>query len=101
MKTVCRRISGILIGVLLLTGIQQKAHAQDITVSYQTFYDELSPYGQWVNDEEYGNVWVRTEDEDFRPYSTRGHWVMTDNGNMWVSDAPWGWAAYHYGRWTY
>jgi len=26
---------------------------------------------------------------------------MTEYGNMWVSDAPYGWATYHYGRWTY
>lgn len=26
---------------------------------------------------------------------------MTGYGNTWVSDDPWGWAVYHYGRWTY
>lgn len=78
-----------------------KLYAQDVVVSYQDFYDELSPYGQWINDPDYGNVWVPNEDADFRPYSTRGRWVMTEYGNTWVSDDPWGWAVYHYGRWTY
>src|SRR5690606_30432372 len=36
-----------------------------------------------------------------RPYYTNGHWVMTEYGNTWVSDYPWGWAAFHYGRWVY
>ena len=26
---------------------------------------------------------------------------MTEYGNTWVSEDPWGWACYHYGRWTY
>ena len=89
------------LSMLLVVSTGNKAQAQDVTVSYQTFYDELSPYGQWVYDPEYGNVWVPNEDGDFRPYGSRGQWVMTDYGNTWVSDDPWGWACYHYGRWTY
>lgn len=89
------------LSLVLLTGMGTKARAQDVTVSYQTFYDNLSPYGQWIYDPQYGNVWVPNEDGDFRPYGSRGHWVMTDYGNTWVSDDPWGWACYHYGRWTY
>ncbi|NDC42808.1 MAG: hypothetical protein EBZ77_14870, partial [Chitinophagia bacterium] len=88
--------------VMLITGVfKSSASAQEVTVSYQTFYDELSPYGQWVYDPDYGNVWIPNEDADFRPYSSRGRWVMTEYGNTWVSDDPWGWACYHYGRWTY
>ena len=34
----------------------------------------------------------------WRPY-TQGHWVDTDYGWTWISDEPWGWATYHYGRW--
>lgn len=69
-------------------------------VTYQTFYDELSPYGRWVENPDYGYVWVPDVDQDFRPYSTNGHWVWTDNYEwMWVSDYDWGWAPFHYGRW--
>ncbi len=79
----------------------QRLDAQDVVASYQTFYDGLSPYGQWISDPDYGNVWVPNEAPGFRPYGTNGYWAMTDYGNMWVSDAPYGWATYHYGRWTY
>lgn len=81
--------------------LQTGVYAQEVVVSYQDFYDQLAPYGQWVGDPQYGNVWVPNEEPGYRPYATRGNWVMTDEGNMWVSDAPWGWACYHYGRWTY
>lgn len=67
----------------------------------QTFYDDLSQYGQWIQDPQYGYVWVPQVENDFRPYYTGGHWAMTEYGNTWVSDYPWGWAAFHYGRWTY
>ena len=85
---------------LFLTAPAHRAQAQDVTVSYQSFYDNLAPYGQWVYDPQFGNVFVPNEDQDFRPY-TRGRWVMTEYGNTWISDDPWGWACYHYGRWTY
>jgi len=69
-------------------------------VSYQTFYDELSPYGRWVDYPGQGYVWVPDAGEDFRPYSSNGHWVWTENYEwMWVSDYEWGWAPFHYGRW--
>lgn len=71
-------------------------------ISYQTFYDELSPYGQWVNYPGHGFVWVPDVQDDFQPYSTNGHWVWTNDYEwMWVSDYNWGWAPFHYGRWDY
>ncbi|WP_432708029.1 DUF6600 domain-containing protein [Pedobacter sp.] len=87
--------------ILLLAGTTQKATAQDYDVSLQTFYDELSPYGTWIQDREYGYVWRPDVDQrDFRPYYTDGRWVMTEYGNTWVSDYDWGWAPFHYGRWV-
>jgi hypothetical protein len=69
-------------------------------VSYQTFYDELSPYGRWIDYPGQGYVWVPDADQDFQPYSTNGHWVWTEDYEwMWVSDYEWGWAPFHYGRW--
>jgi len=70
-------------------------------VSDQEFYDNLQNYGTWVQDDQYGNVWVPNVDSDFRPYATNGYWVQTDYGTTWVSDYPWGWATFHYGRWRY
>ncbi|MEI9809000.1 MAG: DUF6600 domain-containing protein [Bacteroidota bacterium] len=69
-------------------------------VSYQAFYDELSPHGRWIDYPEYGYVWVPNGIDGFRPYETSGHWVWTDDYEwMWVSDYSWGWAPFHYGRW--
>jgi hypothetical protein len=70
-------------------------------ISDQEFYDELQPYGTWIYDPQYGNVWIPDVEEDFRPYATRGYWAMTSYGNIWVSDYPWGWATFHYGRWHF
>src|ERR1035438_2542995 len=67
-------------------------------VSYQTFYDQLSPYGQWIDYPEYGYVWMPYVDAGFKPYATNGHWVYSDDGWVWASGYDWGWATFHYGR---
>ncbi|MGP8217047.1 MAG: DUF6600 domain-containing protein [Bacteroidia bacterium] len=74
-------------------------YSQPVTV--QSFYDELAPYGQWVNYGAYGYVWMPAAGPDFTPYSTAGHWVYTEYGWTWASDYPWGWAPFHYGRWEF
>ncbi|MEI2738525.1 MAG: DUF6600 domain-containing protein [Chitinophagaceae bacterium] len=75
-------------------------YGQNREVSYQDFYDELSPHGRWIDYPGTGYVWVPDAGEDFRPYSTNGHWVWTEDYEwMWVSDYDWGWAPFHYGRW--
>src|SRR5687767_12982199 len=87
---------------LMVTAPVNTVKAQfSASISLQTFYDELDPYGQWVDDPDYGYVWVADAGLGFRPYYTRGHWVMTSYGAMWVSDYSWGWAPFHYGRWAY
>ena len=75
--------------------------APEPEASYQSFYDDLSPYGQWINDPRYGYVWLPAVGPDFKPYATNGHWVYTDEGWTWASDYTWGWAAFHYGRWFF
>lgn len=70
-------------------------------VTYQNFYDQLSPYGQWIEDPNYGYVWLPDAGADFKPYATNGHWVYTEEGWTWDSNYPWGWAAFHYGRWFF
>lgn len=76
-------------------------NAQGRSVSLQTFYDELSYHGDWINNPDYGYVWRPNVGNDFRPYYTNGRWLMTEYGNTWVSDYSWGWAPFHYGRWFY
>ncbi len=102
MKTLIKFPAMMLGLLLLLTGTTQIAKAQYDDVSLQTFYDELSPYGTWINDPEYGYVWRPDVDQaDFRPYYSNGRWAMTEYGNTWVSNYDWGWAPFHYGRWIY
>jgi hypothetical protein len=81
-----------------------QAYSQDYgnqgPVDQSVFYSELSPYGRWIQRGSYGWVWEPTQVAvGWRPY-TQGHWVDTDYGWTWVSSEPWGWATYHYGRWT-
>ncbi|SMC68926.1 DUF6600 domain-containing protein [Pedobacter africanus] len=97
------KLPAIVLGLMLmLTGTAQKVMAQQDDVSLQSFYDELSPYGTWIQDPQYGYVWrPDVEQGDFRPYYTNGRWVMTEYGNTWVSNYDWGWAPFHYGRWVY
>lgn len=68
-------------------------------VSFQVFYNELSPHGDWVVDPQFGYVWVPYVDAGFQPYLTNGYWAMTEFGYTWVSNYAWGWAPFHYGRW--
>ena len=76
-------------------------NGQSTTVGFQVFYDELSPYGQWVDYSNYGYVWIPDSGPDFAPYSTNGHWILTNYGWTWSSDYSWGWAVFHYGRWSF
>lgn len=69
-------------------------------VDFNAFYDALSPYGNWENDNEYGQVWVNN-DPAFVPYYSNGNWAYTNDGWAWVSNYNWGWAPFHYGRWAY
>jgi hypothetical protein len=96
------KISGLLIVmVMFLVTFTKEAVAQRSDVSFQVFYDQLSPYGQWVDFPNYGFVWIPDAGSDFVPYSTGGHWIMTEYGWTWASDYDWGWAPFHYGRWDY
>jgi hypothetical protein len=81
--------------------VPREASSQQVSVNFGIFYNELSPYGQWVDYPGYGYVWIPSNGPDFAPYSSDGHWILTDYGWTWVSDYPWGWAPFHYGRWDY
>jgi len=89
--------------VMLGGSFPNSASAQvGVSVSYQTFYDELSPHGRWIDYPEHGYVWAPNAGADFRPYGTNGHWIWSDEYEwMWVSDYSWGWAPFHYGRWLH
>jgi hypothetical protein len=101
-----KRILSILalsVSLVLTASVKNTASAQvgvGVQISYQDFYDELSPHGRWMDYPEYGYVWMPNVGSDFRPYGTNGRWVWSDDYEwMWASDYSWGWAPFHYGRW--
>lgn len=64
-------------------------------------YAQLDAYGSWSQDPSYGAVWYpQVPMQDWAPYRY-GHWAWVQPwGWTWVDDAPWGFAPFHYGRWT-
>lgn len=92
----------LVMAILFSTSITYKALAQvSAEIDYNTFYTTLNPYGRWIDYPQYGgHVWICNE-AGFRPYYNDGHWEYTADGWTWVSDYPWGWAPFHYGRWAY
>jgi hypothetical protein len=65
------------------------------------FYDDLAPFGTWVDFPRYGFVWIpRHMPYGWRPY-TNGRWVWSDYGWTWISSFEWGWIPFHYGRWGF
>ena len=77
------------------------AESPVVVIQAPSDFDEpLTPYGRWVVVGSYGRCWCPNGVEaGWRPYCN-GHWESTDAGWYWVSDEPWGWATYHYGRWV-
>ncbi len=69
------------------------------------FRSDLDPYGRWVDDSKYGRVWVPDSGyvgSDFAPYVSNGHWGLdAENNWVWMSDYPFGWVVFHYGRWVW
>ena len=63
--------------------------------------EDLDDNGEWQNTPDYGYVWVPTAvATGWAPYSF-GHWAWVSPwGWTWIDDAPWGFAPFHYGRWT-
>jgi len=61
------------------------------------YENALAPYGQWVDDSNYGQVWRPEVAYGWRPY-VDGYWAWTPYGWTWVSSEPWAWTL-HYGRW--
>ena len=93
-------VATILLGALGMVIPAPQARAQvSVSVSIGAFYDELSPYGEWV-DCTYGECWVPCGvGAGWQPY-TNGQWIYTRYGWTWVSSDPWGANPYHYGTWA-
>lgn len=103
MSRILRKTGAIwLLAVIIIAGTPSKQTLAQpgASVSFQMFYNDLQPHGQWFSYGNYGYCWTPNV-ANFRPYYTNGHWAMTDYGNTWVSNYSWGWAPFHYGRWVY
>jgi hypothetical protein len=96
------KLAGLMVVLFLSPFLSHTTSAQPgVSVPIESFYDELAPYGQWIQHPGYGYVWLPNAGPNFQPYASAGHWVVTEYGNTWVSDYPWGWAPFHYGRWIF
>jgi hypothetical protein len=64
-------------------------------------YQQLDAHGQWQRDAELGWIWLPiVKGAEWAPYRA-GHWEWIEPwGWTWMDDAPWGFAPFHYGRWT-
>ena len=101
MKKLIRNFTFLITLTIVFILFPEKISAQQGYMNYQGFYDQLSPYGQWVENPNFGYVWIPYEESGFTPYLSNGYWVLTDYGWTWVSNYNWGWATFHYGRWDY
>jgi len=62
---------------------------------------DLYGNGNWVDNAQYGQVWVPDVPAGWAPYQD-GRWVWEPYyGWTWVDREPWGWAPFHYGNWFY
>jgi hypothetical protein len=86
--------------VLVLPALRQAEAGVDVSIDF--FYDNIGSDGSWVEVADYGYCWqptIAVSNTKWRPYSD-GYWAYTDVGWTWVSYEDFGWATYHYGRWT-
>ncbi|HEX4884873.1 MAG TPA: DUF6600 domain-containing protein, partial [Casimicrobiaceae bacterium] len=86
---------------------RDRARREDVSASSRYVspelvgYVDLDTYGEWRTDQQLGAVWYPRVEANWAPYRN-GHWTWIDPwGWTWVDDAPWGFAPFHYGRWTY
>lgn len=83
--------------------IPQSTVTETRVVTREYFHEQLAPYGAWVHVADYGWCWrptVAVANVNWRPYYDNGRWIYSDQGWYWHSNYSWGWAPFHYGRWT-
>src|SRR5215469_10356719 len=62
---------------------------------------DLDTYGDWDDVGGYGHCWRPNVSAGWALYQD-GYWLNDyPLGLNWVSQEPWGWAPYHYGRWAF
>ena len=82
--------------------VYQQASNNNYVSPEMVGYADLASYGSWQANPDYGNVWYPNNvAAGWAPYSD-GYWTTVDGyGLTWVDRAPWGYAPFHYGRWSY
>lgn len=99
MKLATPFITSLLFVGTMAPFISPRTASADISLSFQYFNDNLSPYGEWVTVGDYGPCWhPLSVAPDWSPYQN-GYWAHTNAGWTWISDEPFGDTVYHYGRW--
>lgn len=87
------------------TAERDRAEDQSVSARYlpreTVGYQQLDRYGDWQQDAAYGAVWLpRSLPDNWAPYRV-GLWRwISPWGWTWIDEAPWGFAPFHYGRWT-
>ena len=80
-----------------MVGGESSRYLPDALQEYSSDFDRN---GRWVYVRDYGYVWNPTITvAEWAPYS-QGYWKWMRGQYVWISYEPWGWAPYHYGRWT-
>jgi len=72
--------------------------------SLSRFEQALAPFGYWVDDREWGRVWIPADHlvgAEFHPFLTDGKWAKTTKGEwVWMNQLRFMDATFHFGRWT-
>lgn len=98
-KTSTRKLIFRSLVILLVVANMSPAAAQVEQANPALFYEELAPHGTWVNYENHGAVWQpKGVGQNWRPYQN-GRWTPSEQGYIFETQEPWGWATYHYGNW--
>jgi len=97
---------GVALSGCLLSTVREEPRAIEwvpAAVTSEAIELDLEGHGSWLEAPGLGRVWqpaVAYVGTDFYPYGSGGRWVLTEAGWAFDSDYPFGWATFHYGRWS-
>ena len=91
------------VGEVGLSAGYVNTESEQVGVASDDFYnsESLNKHGRWVKLDKLGASWQPTNvPSGWCPYTNGSFQYSEDCGWTFVSDEPWAWACYHYGRWT-
>ncbi|MCA9669504.1 MAG: hypothetical protein KC503_28110 [Myxococcales bacterium] len=99
-------IIGALVGVsaCATTSASSRGRARSAPAAFGAFYPHLERHGRFFVHHHLGWVFKPNHQrvgDDFFPYASHGRFVATSLGWAFVSDLPFGWITFHYGRWSH